>query len=557
MEISRRSLLKAAAGIAVGADVVARQHERSHATLGERLPWVNADVDAALRVPPRAGSSASWGHEDAQATGVNISTSGTIEGYADAMSVNTGEPIRLRVSSAAGDYRIAVLRMGWYAGAGALEVFRSAVLTGTNHSRPAWDGNGLIACNWPAALTVSTAGWSSGYYLASLIPVGKTVGDGYVPFVVRDDNSLNPILMQIPFTTYQAYNTWGGKSLYGGNDGVRANRVSFDRPYQANGGTQYLFAGDYQLAVWLEKNGYPVTYAASSDVHSNPALMFRRSVMLSAYHDEYWSQPMRDNLTSWLASARSVGMLSANNLYWRVRMATNASGVPNRTMICYKDSPVDPDTSAPTVLFSQVNQSEGLLQGVEFAGFGSSNADWIVNNASHWIYSGTGVREGDRIAGLVGTEWDRASTLAPSDTTIVARSPTMGTYGASVQSGAVRDTVGGGVVFSAGTLRFPLLLGGPYSPGADARVDAMTRNFLQRAATLPGPTPTTSTPTTSTSTSISTSSTPTSVPPSTSPTVPGPVSSTLRPAAPVAPGGSGGGRNGAPQAVGQGGGSVR
>lgn len=107
----------------------------------------------------------------------------------------------------------------------ALEVYRSAVLTGSSYPRPAWDSNALVACTGQAALTVSTAGRSSGYFLASLIPVGKSVGDGYLPFVVRDDNSLNSVLMQIPFTTYQAYNAWGGKSLYGGDDGVRANRV--------------------------------------------------------------------------------------------------------------------------------------------------------------------------------------------------------------------------------------------------------------------------------------------------------------------------------------------
>jgi hypothetical protein len=497
-EISRRTLLRTAAG-AVGAFAahglfLNERAEHSNAIELENAKpgafgWLSPRVDAQLR----AHHAKQEGRREAgQAEGVDIGALQRVEGYVDSPSVNTGQTISLRVRSALGAYQVSFLRMGFYGGAGAHEVLRTTTISGVNYAIPGWDTNGMIACNWPVALTQATTGWTSGYYLAALIPNSTGVAESYVPFVVRNDLGGAPILMQIPFTTYQAYNGWGGKNLYGGADGVRAKKVSFDRPYEANGGTQYLFAGDQQMILWLEKNGYDVSYATSHDTHTNASLMDGRRVFLSVYHDEYWSQTMRNNLTSWIGAARNVGFLSANNLYWRVRFEPSTAGASNRVMACYKDPALDPNTSEPTILFSEVGQSESQIEGIEFSSFGDVNAPWVVTNANHWIYAGTGVSNGTQIAGLVGTEWDGQAPVTPAGTTIIAASPTTGAYGPSVQAAAIRETASGGVVFDAGTIRFPMLLGGAYSPGEDARVARMVQNFFSRTAApqTGGPLPT-------------------------------------------------------------------
>jgi hypothetical protein len=486
-EISRRTLLRTAVG-AVGAFAahglfLNRGAEQSNAIELENAKpgtfgWLSPRVDAQLR----AHHTKQEGRREAgQAEGVDIGALQRAEGYVDSPSVNAGQTISLRVRSALGAYQVSFLRMGFYGGAGAHEVFRTPTIAGVNYAIPSWDSNGMIACNWPVALTQATTGWTSGYYLAALIPNSTGVAESYVPFVVRNDFGGAPILMQIPFTTYQAYNGWGGKNLYGGADGVRATKVSFDRPYEANGGTQYLFAGDHQMILWIEQNGYDVSYATSHDTHTNASLMDGRRVFLSVYHDEYWSQTMHNNLTSWIGASKSVGFLSANNLYWRVRFEPNIAATPNRVMACYKDPAIDPDTAEPSILFSEVGQSESQIEGIEFSSYGDVNAPWIVTNANHWIYAGTGVANGTQIAGLVGTEWDGQSAVTAADTTIIAASPTTGVYGPSVQAGAIRETTSGGVVFDAGTIRFPMLLGGAYSPGLDARVARMVQNFFSHA----------------------------------------------------------------------------
>ena len=54
-----------------------------------------------------------------------------------------------------------------------------------------------------------------------------------VPFVVREPPGHHAaILVQESVNTWQAYDNWGGKSLYGftSTDGVAAVKVSFNRP---------------------------------------------------------------------------------------------------------------------------------------------------------------------------------------------------------------------------------------------------------------------------------------------------------------------------------------
>lgn len=503
---TRREVLRigAAGAIAAGSALAlgARGSQASAVAAENAKPgtfgWLNPEIDRRIRA--NLNRAASLGEAVSLADEVNLESQQRVEGYASAMSVNTGSPINLHVTSRLGNYVVSVLRIGWYGGAGAREIYRTPTISGVDHLTPDWNGDGLVACNWPVATTLSTTGWPTGYYLAALIPVSTGLAESYVPFVVRDDSSTASIVMQIPFTTYQAYNLWGGKSLYLGRDGVKANKVSFDRPYHANGGTMFLFVGDHQMISWLERNNYPVSYVASSDTHESPALMNNRRVFLSVYHDEYWSQAMRNNLVSWVSAGKSMGMLSANNIYWRVRFEPNGSGDPTRVMACYKNAATDPNKSEPSILFSEVGQNEAQIEGVEFASFGDVNAPWVVTNAGHWIYSGTGLANGSQIAGLVGTEWDRASPLAPADTQLISASPTVGVYGPSTAAGAVREPVSGQVLFTAGTIRFPMFFGGYNSPGEDARVAQMMKNFFARIGSPEPPTTTTTSPTTTTTT---------------------------------------------------------
>src|SRR6185503_14629675 len=91
--------------------------------------------------------------------------------------------------------------------------------------------------------------WVTGVYLAKL--TSSTGNSSFIFFVVRDDGGSEDVLFQTSVTTYQAYNTWGGLSLYN-NDltnktpypYAHATKVSFDRPFNpgdSNGAGHYFF----------------------------------------------------------------------------------------------------------------------------------------------------------------------------------------------------------------------------------------------------------------------------------------------------------------------------
>ena len=76
-----------------------------------------------------------------------------------------------------------------------------------------------------------------GIYIARLVERATTGGASHIAFVVRDDAQRSSnLLFQTSDTTWQAYNDYGGNSLYGGNgpgdDTVpgRAYKVSYNRP---------------------------------------------------------------------------------------------------------------------------------------------------------------------------------------------------------------------------------------------------------------------------------------------------------------------------------------
>ena len=102
------------------------------------------------------------------------------------------------------------------------------------------------------------------------------------------------VALVAPITTWQAYNEWGGYSLYHGPEGDRRSyAVSFDRPY--NGATG---ANDYRTAavpiiVRAEELGIPLSYFTNVDLHTTPGLLEGASGYVSMGHDEYWTTTMR------------------------------------------------------------------------------------------------------------------------------------------------------------------------------------------------------------------------------------------------------------------------
>ena len=233
-----------------------------------------------------------------------------IEGYAAQFSVNKGEDVQFKVESDAA-YQIDIYRLGYYGGDGARKVATIGSLPISSQPNPVTDAaTGLVdAGNWNVSATWDMpADAVSGVYIAKLVRNGG--GANHIPFVVRDDTGSSDVLFQTADTTWQAYNDWGGNSLYSGSPAGRAYKVSYNRPINTRFGSapgqpeDFLFDSEYPTIRFLEANGYDVSYFSGIDSDRRGAEIQEHDIFLSVGHDEYWSGQQRANVEA----ARNAGV---------------------------------------------------------------------------------------------------------------------------------------------------------------------------------------------------------------------------------------------------------
>jgi len=147
----------------------------------------------------------------------------TLQGFATDISVNLGSVVSFKVKTSAPGFVIDIYRLGYYQGLGARKVATvtpSAAEIATAQSQPECqtDGaSGLVDCgNWSVAGSWDTTGVTSGIFIAKLSRSDNLDASSHIYFIVRDDSRTSEILFQTSDTTWQAYNQYGGNSLYCG-----------------------------------------------------------------------------------------------------------------------------------------------------------------------------------------------------------------------------------------------------------------------------------------------------------------------------------------------------
>ena len=405
---------------------------------------------------------------------------GDIEGYADRVSAQVGETVTLRVSTKAPTFHVEAYRMGYYQGIGARKVWTSAEVPGARQAPPALLApTSTVECRWKPSIEVPIdATWPPGTYLLKLVGVGGE--QGFVPFCVRDDASESALLVMQGVTSWQAYNRWGGYSLYYGNrggamsytqasgGGTYANRariVSFDRPYShdwASGAADFV-GNELPVVFQVEQLGLDVSYFTDIDLHERPLVLPRHRLLVSLGHDEYWSQAMRYYAQTALAEGLNIAFLGANACYRQIRLEPSPLG-PDRHVVCYKSAAEDPmtgkDDAVVTVNWDQspVSNPESALTGGTYQDI-DADADMVVVDPTHWLLAGTGLTAGHHLPGAVRGEFDRyvPGPSSPADTDIVAHSPIPNRHGNF--SDVTWFTVsGGGGVLDTGTASWVALL---------------------------------------------------------------------------------------------------
>jgi hypothetical protein len=348
----------------------------------------------------------------------------TVEGYTDRLSYQAGETIEFHVATTAPRYAMEIARLG----AKTEVVLTKSDIPGSAHPIP--ENASSHGCRWPVSYRLTVpAQWRSGYYNVRLRAVdrgGKFVGrnrrtaevDAF--FVVRPSQpgKDTPILIELCTNTYNAYNNWGGGSLYGyhGRANLQGHRVSFDRPLEGQ-----FRQWELPFVSWAERNGYTLDYCVNSDLEFHPELLDHYKLVLSVGHDEYWSAPMRDRIEAYIGRGGNVAFFSGNTCCWQVRSEDGGRALTSWKQWFNMD-PVfqtgDHRTLATLWSHRLLKRPENQMTGVGFlhGGYHISHGQFMdgkgayaVHRPEHWAFAGTGLKEGSAFGGkhtIVGYECD-------------------------------------------------------------------------------------------------------------------------------------------------------
>jgi hypothetical protein len=261
-------------------------------------------------------------------------------------------------------------------------------------------------------------------------------------------------------TTWHAYNRWGGTSLYRGATGFadRAYAVSLDRPIDYGQGTGDYVGNEAALGQLAEKLGLPVAYVTDTDLHADPHLLDGARAVISLGHDEYYSQAMRDALLAARdQQGTNLAFLGANAIYRHIRLGPTPIG-PDRLETDYKEASIDPmlkktpAEATPQWRQPPVPRPESVITGVYYQ-CNPVTADLVTVQPDNWLLAGTGLKAGDTLPRLVGSEYDQVTPSAPTPRPIevLFHSPVTCTGHHQFSDSAYYTTSSGAGVFASGT----------------------------------------------------------------------------------------------------------
>ena len=433
-----------------------------------------------------------------------------IEGYCSRQSVEAGESIDFMVSTnPPARFLIEVFRTGYYGGRGARLMTTLGPFQGTQQPDPPVVEGQMRECRWEACASVAIPrDWPSGVYLGRLTTMPES-GDqpywqSYVVFIVRDNRPAD-ILFQCSDNTWQAYNRWpDGRSLYTDPRTSCAPdvSVSFDRPYgkycqiyenpQSIGSGEWL-CWEFPLAYWLEEQGYDVTYCSQADMLTAERALKCRT-FLSVGHDEYWDERAYHSVSALRDAGVNLMFLSGNAVCWVTPFAKSSSGQDNR--IITRAAPYGGLARQPELihreLYTSAGPDEGLLMGAVNVMPVNGGGDWICTNPGHWIFEGTGMKQGDCVRGLVGWEFHGEPAEIPGLEVVAEGGAWQGGTRLQHWTATIYPGPKNNFVFNAATIFWSQAMSSPPGHmlpwshwnrphGVDDRVQKITENLLRRA----------------------------------------------------------------------------
>ncbi len=351
------------------------------------------------------------------------------------------------------------------------------------------------------------------------------------PWVVAPASPQAPIAVLASTNTWNAYNNFGGRSNYinstrlpdaplvnGRQDMLRYRTesafrewgfpddayapLSLERPEPFNvvpKGTEvtdmitgrqanHLAPAEWRLLGWLEREGFEYDFYADYQLHAGDLDLDAYRILIISTHPEYWSRAMYERVKEWVYRRGGRLMyLGGNGLNCEIEFLDDAT-MRFKTHLASGGGelgmadPENPDRYLESRFHRSV-ESEANLTGVvtNHAGIMTA-APYQVRDAGHWIFAGTGLREGDIFGvesqherchgGASGHETDKMTASSPPNAALLAKGTNPDDGGAEMVYYEVPE--GGGAVFSVGSITYPSSL------LVDTHISRITSNVITR-----------------------------------------------------------------------------
>jgi hypothetical protein len=352
------------------------------------------------------------------------------------------------------------------------------------------------------------------YYFRARTAVGA---DFAFPWIVAPASPTAPIAVLASNITWNAYNSFGGRSnyidpeklpsaptvnarleleRYTDPEGIAYHAedyapLSFERPEPINHIAEnedlkdpiegraacHLAPAEWRLLGWLEREHFAYDYHAETQLHDGLLDLDRYKVLVLSTHPEYWSREMYFKVKKWVFErGGKLVYLGGNGLNCEAEFVTPTAVVyRNGNARHMKEGRFESR-------FHMRVESESSLLGVVFTEAGiMTGAPFRVIDAAHWAFEGAGLKDGDLFGqtslhmrcpgGASAHETDKVSPSSPPGTTKLAKGLNVDEGGAEM---ACFETEGGGAVFAAGSIAWTS------SILVDDAVSRITANVLRR-----------------------------------------------------------------------------
>lgn len=449
--------------------------------------------------------------------------SDTLYGYAWPKFVRSGEESEFRVHSVE-PYKLELWRYGWEP-----QFVRSlgwhdehaprAVMQSTpdgDYTRSGVQWNKVGYKNSVHSQHVPAPDRSGLYYFRASTTSGKQFS---FPWIVAPSKPSAPVAVLASNLTWNAYNSFGGRSNYIHADGLpetptvhsRAELkryadagfftwhsddyppLSFDRPEPFNHidfderitdpieGRQacHLAPAEWRLVGWLDREKIAFDYYAETHLDDGTLNLDAYKVLVTAVHPEYWTRRMYDRVKRWVFEGHGkLIYLGGNGLNCEVEFQPDGSA----KYLNEKITGLTPEHMRGfESRMAMRYESEANLLGVVFTTTGvMTGAPYQAIKAEHWIFAGTDLKAGELFGeaslhcrcpgGASGHETDKVSLHSPKNIKILAKGMNPDQGGAEI---TIFDTPSGGSVFSVGSINYVASL------PIDDKISQLTRNVFR------------------------------------------------------------------------------